>query len=42
MSGGVAVLLALMWRSRVSYSLKAAALADRHAADHAVSVSSTI
>lgn len=27
MSGGVAVLLALMWRSRVSYSLKAAALA---------------
>jgi arabinofuranan 3-O-arabinosyltransferase len=27
MSGAVAVLLALMWRSRVSYSLKAAALA---------------
>jgi arabinofuranan 3-O-arabinosyltransferase len=27
MSGTVAVLLALMWRSRISYSLKAAALA---------------
>jgi arabinofuranan 3-O-arabinosyltransferase len=27
MSGAVAVLLALMWRSRISYSLKAAALA---------------
>ena len=38
LSAGVAVVLAVMWRSRISYSLKAAALGDRHIARDPVSV----
>ena len=38
LTASVAVVLALMWRSRISYSLKAAALAVGTLADHALSL----
>ena len=38
LTAAVAVVLALIWRSRVPYTMKAAALGCRYAADHALSL----